>query len=81
MFNFAYAHKGQAVLRMWVGVSAGVTKTKKKRKEVLTHTNFTLSSKVTCWSLRTEQSWSRDKGCNNIEKGTRNCLNSHQNSA
>lgn len=34
MFNLAYGHKGQAVLRMWV--SAGVTKTIKKRKEVLT---------------------------------------------
>lgn len=36
MFNLAYGHKGQVVLRMWVWVSAAVTKTKKKRKEVLT---------------------------------------------
>lgn len=32
MFNLAYGHKGQAVLRMWAWVSAGVTKTKKKKE-------------------------------------------------
>lgn len=45
---------------------AEVTKKEMKRKEEvtqLTHANVTLSSRETCWSLSTEQSWSSDKGC------------------
>lgn len=33
-----------------------------------THANITLSSRETCWSLSTEQSWSRDKGCGGERK-------------